>query len=278
MAASPQAHGSGRDLILLITGNAVSAFGNAVYLITVTLLLKELTDSAFMLGLFQFLALAPGFLLSPLTGVVVVRLSRRSIIIGTDLYRGALMLLAAAALAVPALRSGWFVLTIAFLSGIGHALFVPAVHALLPALVQPAGLQTATALRAAGSQVGNLGGSAAGGALFALPLSESPVDVALRATWGHARFDIRGGDLKAYAFNAGAVVSREVEFLTPYAFLGLNFVDTEVKARGVKYSDDETDLAVAFGALLRLGARFSVYGELAHVDELFFSFGARWTL
>ena len=168
MAASPQAHGSGRDLILLITGNAVSAFGNAVYLITVTLLLKELTDSAFMLGLFQFLALAPGFLLSPLTGVVVDRLSRRSIIIGTDLYRGALMLLAAAALAVPALRSGWFVLTIAFLSGIGHALFVPAVHALLPALVQPAGLQTATALRAAGSQVGNLGGSAAGGALFAL--------------------------------------------------------------------------------------------------------------
>ena len=125
---------------------------------------------------------------------------------------------------------------------------------------------------------GDVGFAGQGGALFALPLSESPVDVALRATWGHARFDIRGGDLKAYAFNAGAVVSREVEFLTPYAFLGLNFVDTEVKARGVKYSDDETDLAVAFGALLRLGARFSVYGELAHVDELFFSFGARWTL
>jgi MFS family permease len=52
--------------------------------------------------------------------------------------------------------------------GIGHALFVPAAHAILPSLVSDRRLQTATGLRAAGSQVANLGGNAAGGALFAL--------------------------------------------------------------------------------------------------------------
>ena len=157
-----------RDLGLLISGNAVSALGNAVYLIAVTLLLVELTGSALVLGLFQFLALAPGLLLSPIAGVVVDRYPRRRVIIVSDVYRGVIMLLAGVALAVPGLRNAWFVLSVAFLSGIGQALFVPAVHALLPALVPSSSLQTATGLRVASSQIANLSGNAIGGALFVL--------------------------------------------------------------------------------------------------------------
>ena len=157
---------SGRDLGLLIGGNAVSSLGNAVYLIAVTLLLKELTGSALMLGLFQFLALAPGFVLSPLTGTLVDRVSRRRVIVLTDVYRGILMILAGLALAVPELRSEWLVLTVAFLAGIGQALFVPAVQAILPSIVPHSRLHRATGLRAASSQIANLSGNAVGGALF----------------------------------------------------------------------------------------------------------------
>ncbi|MFP4484018.1 MAG: MFS transporter [Spirochaetota bacterium] len=164
----PESRHEHRDLALLITGNVVSTFGNAVYILAVLLLLKELTNSAFMLGLFQFLALAPAFFLSPLTGALIDRVPRRRIVILADLYRGVLMITAGAALTVPELRAPWFVLPITLLMGVGHALFVPAAHAILPSLVSDSRLQTATGLRAAGSQIANLGGNATGGALFAL--------------------------------------------------------------------------------------------------------------
>lgn len=126
---------------------------------------------------------------------------------------------------------------------------------------------------------GDLGSAFQGGAKFTLPLkADNPVDVALRATWAFASYDTRGGDLKMNGFNVGALVSREVERLTPYAFLGLNFVDAEVDINGPgRNSKDETDLAVAAGVLLRLVRHLSLYGELAHVDELMFNAGARWT-
>ncbi len=160
--------GERRDIRLLVGGNTVSALGNAVYLITVTLLLKEITQSALMLGLFQFLALSPGFILSPVTGAIIDRYSRRRMVIVADLYRGMLMIAAGAALTIPSLRTPWLILPVSFLAGIGHALFVPAAHALIPSIASPENLQTATGLRAASSQIANLGGNAAGGALFAL--------------------------------------------------------------------------------------------------------------
>jgi DHA3 family macrolide efflux protein-like MFS transporter len=84
-------NGNDRDLALLVAGNGVSTLGNAVYLIAVTLLLKETTGSATVLGIFQFLALIPGFLLSPVTGVIIDRTSRRRVVILSDLLRGILM-------------------------------------------------------------------------------------------------------------------------------------------------------------------------------------------
>lgn len=155
-----------RDLALLVGGNTVSAAGNAVYLVAVTLLLKALTESALMLGLFQFLALLPILLVAPVAGALVDRMSRRRVLILSDLYRGAVMIVAGLLLMLPGLRSPWLVLTAAFLAGIGHALFVPAAQAILPSIVPARRLHRATGLRAASSQIGNLGGNALGGLLF----------------------------------------------------------------------------------------------------------------
>ncbi len=124
---------------------------------------------------------------------------------------------------------------------------------------------------------GDLGSALQGGAKFKLPFQNKPLDVALRATWGVAGYDVRGGDVKMYGFSAGALVSRDVQLLVPYAFLGLNFTDSTVKAGGEKNDDSETDLAAAAGLRLRLGDRFSLYAEIEHVDEVGFGLGAGWT-
>jgi hypothetical protein len=124
---------------------------------------------------------------------------------------------------------------------------------------------------------GDMGFAFQGGAKFTLPLNpENLADVALRATFGNAGFDFHGGDVDMTGFTGGAEVSRTLGAFTPYAFLGLSFLDYEAQAGSYKESKDETDLAFALGSLLRFGQNFSLYVELAHVDDFLTAFGGRW--
>ncbi|MFW6214817.1 MAG: MFS transporter [Alkalispirochaetaceae bacterium] len=159
---------SRRNLHLLVLGNAVSTFGSSVYLIVVVLLLKDLTESGVLLGLYQFLALVPAALLMPLTGPLVDRLPRKGLIVAADLLRGgATLLLAAAWLSAP-LQTPWIILLVALLLGVGNAIFVPAAQALIPELVDDQALEGANALRATTNQLSNLAGNAVGGVAYAL--------------------------------------------------------------------------------------------------------------
>lgn len=115
------------------------------------------------------------------------------------------------------------------------------------------------------------------GGKFTLPLKESPVDVALRALWDWASFDLEAGEVTSTGFNAGVLVSREVKLFSPYAFAGLSFMDSETKLKeGGKNSDSSTDLALAVGTLVRLSEQLSLYVEFAHVDDASVGLGARW--
>lgn len=171
-----------RELAKLLIGNGISTFGNSVYLIAMILLLKSLLNSAFVLGLFQFLALIPGTLLSPLVGMVIDSRPRRSVLVVADIARAAVMIGAGAALLGlertgidPALFSAatravlvGALLLVALLLGIGNAFFVPAAQALIPSIVPREHLRDANGLRAATNQSFNLAGNAAGGALYLL--------------------------------------------------------------------------------------------------------------
>ncbi|MCO5043954.1 MAG: hypothetical protein J5I99_00365 [Verrucomicrobia bacterium] len=120
---------------------------------------------------------------------------------------------------------------------------------------------------------GDLGYAAQGGIQFALPLRDSAVDLALRGTWSHFAYDSNNGDVSANGFNLGAIVSRDMDLISPYVFIGLNFNETEVKQGHNKQQKDEIDPAAAFGFLLHLGSEFSLYAEIAHVDDLAINFG-----
>ncbi|MFP4152085.1 MAG: MFS transporter [Alkalispirochaeta sp.] len=155
-----------RNLLLLVAGNGVSTFGNAVYLVAIVLFLKEEYGSALLLGAFQFLALIPGFLLAPVSGALIDRLSRRGVIIGTDLFRGAVMIIVGVLILRPEWRSPPIILGMALAAGAGHAFFVPAAQALIPEIVPVGELSRATAFRAGSSQLFNMVGNAVGGVLY----------------------------------------------------------------------------------------------------------------
>ena len=151
---------------LLVAGHIVSTFGSSIYLIALVVYLAERTDSAAVLGSVQFAAYLPAALLGPLAGVLVDRWSRKRIIVGTDIARGAVMLAAAAS----SLVSGTIPLAVIFVTtvivGASGVLFVPAVHAIVPDLVRPSRIKRANSVRTAGTQAANLAGSAVGAGLY----------------------------------------------------------------------------------------------------------------
>jgi MFS family permease len=137
-----------------------------VYLIAVVLLLKEMTQSAVVLGLFQILAILPTVLLGAFLGVIVDMVSRKRLVVVTDLLRGAIMLVLWVLTLAPGPLTPATVLAATFLIGICNALFFPAVQALTPFLVPSSRVKRANAARVAGNQVTNLTGSAVGGIIY----------------------------------------------------------------------------------------------------------------
>lgn len=125
---------------------------------------------------------------------------------------------------------------------------------------------------------GDLGWAVQGGGLFVLPL-ELPVDLGIRGALGFGGFDadVPGVDATAtlMTLNGGVLASKTIDMLTPYAFAGINYVDTTVEVNGHDSSDDETDLAIAGGAVFAVNEMLSFYAEIAHIDDLFFGLGGR---
>ncbi|MFW6291631.1 MAG: MFS transporter [Spirochaetota bacterium] len=156
-----------RGYPLLLAGNIVSTFGSSIYVVTLVLYLADATDSAATLGLLQFLAYLPAALLGPVAGALVDHWNRKLIIVWTDLARAAIML-TVAAIGVLATIPVWLLMVATVAVSVAGVLFVPAVHALVPALVAPTGLRRANGTRSAGTQIANLAGSAIGGALYVL--------------------------------------------------------------------------------------------------------------
>ena len=156
-----------RNLLHLISGHVVSTFGSSLYLLGVTLYLKELTNSGLVLGLYHFLALLPPVLLGPIGGAVVDALSRARVLVFTDLVRGGLMVLLSLVILLRPQAVG-AILVVTLLGGCSQALFLPAARAILAEILPPNHLRRANALRTGVVQLANLGGNVLGGVAYLL--------------------------------------------------------------------------------------------------------------
>ena len=82
-----------RNFILMMQGSFISKLGDILYSIAIGWYVYEKTGSEAMLGIFTSIALFSSMLLSPLAGAIADKVNRKSMLVGLDALRGALMLL-----------------------------------------------------------------------------------------------------------------------------------------------------------------------------------------
>lgn len=119
-----------KDFILLLQGNAVSAVGDLMYSVAIGYWVYEKTGSSGLMGIMSAISMFVTMFLSPFTGSIIDKCSRKWIIVGVDLFQGLLML-SVGVLAYLDKLSVPGVLAAAFLAALGSVFYNPAVRTLM---------------------------------------------------------------------------------------------------------------------------------------------------
>jgi MFS family permease len=134
-----------RSFLELWTGSTISQVGDQCYFVALPWLVLQLTGSSVTLGAVMMTAAIPRAILMLMGGAAIDRFSVRAVLIVTAFGRavvvaGVAFLTAAESIAV------WHLYGLALLFGIADAFSLPAVNALMPAVVPPEDLRQANAL------------------------------------------------------------------------------------------------------------------------------------
>ncbi len=156
-----------REPRLLVTGQTISMFGDGVANVALTLLVLDTTHSVAKLAWFATARMTPLVLLLLVGGAIVDRHARRTLLLISDLARGALTGGLVVLLATGTLRF-WQLLVFAVLFGSFDAIFTPAMSAMTPEIVPEHLLGAMNAVRPLSSNVvGGMIGPAVGGLVAA---------------------------------------------------------------------------------------------------------------
>ena len=153
-----------RNFLFLFIGQSVSGLGNALVPVALAFALLDQTHSAADLGyVLGAQAVAQvAFLLAG--GVIADQMSRRAVMLTSDLVRGAAEA-ALGALLLTGRPSVWIIGLLAFAQGVAGAAFLPASSALVPSIVRPENLQRANHLQQVGVAASRIAGPALAGVL-----------------------------------------------------------------------------------------------------------------
>ena len=156
-----------RDFVLLQVGQLLSNTGTQSTAIAYPLLVLAVTHSPAKAGVVAFARALPAALLALPAGMAADRWSRRRLMISADGVR----VIAVGSLAVAILLDRvafWEIPVVAFVEGVGAALFVAAQPGALRAVVPPRQLPAAAGAKAGRDAAVMLAGPPLGGALFGL--------------------------------------------------------------------------------------------------------------
>ena len=155
-----------RDFMLVVIGQIISLFGNAILRFALPLYLLHLTESPTLFGMVTACSFAPMVVLSIIGGVLADRVNKRNIMVVLDFSTAALItvftLLLDRAPIVPL-----FIAMLMLLYSISGA-YQPAVQASIPLLVQHEHLIAANAVINQVNTLANLLGPVLGGIFFSL--------------------------------------------------------------------------------------------------------------
>jgi predicted MFS family arabinose efflux permease len=140
--------------------------GSWLQIVAAGWLVLQMTGSPAAVGALALLARAPAIVLSGHAGSLADRFDRRTVGIWTFLLQGVAGL-ALAVVAWAGVASVPVIYALTFAMGIGFALGLPAMLALIPSLVAPQKLSQAVSLNAAGINVARAIGPAIGGVILA---------------------------------------------------------------------------------------------------------------
>ncbi len=167
MAARVQSVFRNRSFSLYFAGQALGYVGDGLRLIAIPLLVYHLTGSALSVGVTYALELGPFALFGLVGGSLADRLDRRSLMIGCDVVRFAVMATFAVAYARGSLSLGMLYVGIVLLS-IAAAIFIGGQASSIPYLVGKDRATQAVSAMLAAEQVSQTILPPIGGALFAL--------------------------------------------------------------------------------------------------------------
>ena len=119
-----------KDYILLLQGNAVSTIGDLMYSVAIGYWVYQQTGSSGLMGIMSSISMFVTMFLSPICGSIVDKLNRKWLIVGIDIFQGALML-TVGLLAYMNTLSVPVVLIAALLASFGSVFYNPAVSTLM---------------------------------------------------------------------------------------------------------------------------------------------------
>lgn len=153
-----------------LVGKMLSSTGIWVENIAAAVLMYQLTKSAFMVGAVSMVQFAGPLVLALWTGALTDRVDRRLLLIVARIVSGTAVGTLAALLAIFGTGFGGppVLLACVCLVGVGHALSLPSMQALVPSLVPRTDLEQALALNSAGPGIARTVGPAAGAGLLVL--------------------------------------------------------------------------------------------------------------
>lgn len=155
-----------KDFVLLWIGHSQSGIGNALYIMSLSYLMLELTGSAKYTA-FAIAASSIPYILSPIAGTVVDRFVMKPVLIISDFFRGCIMIIIYL-LATLGSLTPWTLIILSFFLGVAGVIYRPAFAVSLPSLVPKKDIPRANALNALTSQVSSLIGFTSGGFLVGM--------------------------------------------------------------------------------------------------------------
>lgn len=153
-----------KDFIMVVIGQIISLFGNAILRFALPLYLLNETQSPALFGVVSACSFLPMILLSPIGGILADRINKRNIMVILDYFTAVLIFVLTVLLGKVNLIALLLVVLI-LLYGI-QGTYQPAVQASIPALIAEENLMPANAVINLVNSLAGLIGPVIGGAIF----------------------------------------------------------------------------------------------------------------
>lgn len=123
-----------KDIVLFLTSQTISLFGSSLVQYAIMWYITLETQSGIMMTIFIICGFVPTFFLAPFAGVWADRYNRKVIIILSDTIIATVTLIMAIVF-IMGYKEFWLLFTISAIRGLGGAVQMPTVNALIPQIV-----------------------------------------------------------------------------------------------------------------------------------------------